>query len=285
MIKKTGLGKGLDALLPRGTLGEKEPAIFSCAIEEVKPNPYQPRRVIKNDRIEELASSIKEKGVIQPIIVRRVDSGYELIAGERRWRAAQKAGLKNIPIIVKDVSPAEALELALIENIQREDLNPLEEAEAYNRLIREFGLTQEELASRVGKERSTVANFLRLLKLPDYIKENIWAEAISMGHARVLAGVEYPEDQRLVRDMIIRKGLSVRETETLVRRLKKPRRPAGKRQPDSHTLSLAEEMVRHLGTRVRISRRGKRGKIEIDFYSEEDLGRIVDYITGLERGV
>lgn len=284
MIKKTGLGKGLDALLPSGTQEEKEPAIFSCAIEEVKPNPYQPRRVIKNDRIEELASSIKEKGIIQPIIVRRVDSGYELIAGERRWRAAQKAGLKDIPIIVKDVSPAEVLELALIENIQREDLNPLEEAGAYNRLIQEFGLTQEELASRVGKERSTVANFLRLLKLPDYIKENIWAEELSMGHARVLAGIEYPEDQRLVRDMIIKKGLPVRETEALVRRLKKPRRPAGKNQPDSHTLSLAEEIMRHLGTRVRISRRGKRGKIEIDFYSEEDLARIVDYISGLEQG-
>ncbi|HED00956.1 MAG TPA: ParB/RepB/Spo0J family partition protein [Proteobacteria bacterium] len=285
MIKKTGLGKGLEALLPKGTQEEKEPAIFSCAIEEVKPNPYQPRQVIKNDRIEELAASIKEKGVIQPIIVRRVDSGYELIAGERRWQAAQKAGLKNIPIIVKDVSPAEVLELALIENIQREDLNPLEEAGAYNRLIQEFGLTQEGLASRVGKERSTVANFLRLLKLPDYIKENIWAEALSMGHARVLAGIEYPEDQRLVRDTIIKKGLSVRETEALVRRLKKPRQPAGKTQPDSHTLSLAEEIMRHLGTRVRISRRGKRGKIEIDFYSEEDLARIVDYISGLERGV
>ncbi|MDP2798627.1 MAG: ParB/RepB/Spo0J family partition protein [Deltaproteobacteria bacterium] len=284
MIKKTGLGKGLDALLPSGTQEEKEPAIFSCAIEEVKPNPYQPRRVIKNDRIEELASSIKEKGIIQPIIVRRVDSGYELIAGERRWRAAQKAGLKDIPIIVKDVSPAEVLELALIENIQREDLNPLEEAGAYNRLIQEFGLTQEELASRVGKERSTVANFLRLLKLPDYIKENIWAEDLSMGHARVLAGIEDQEGQRMVRDTIIKKDLSVRETEALVRRLKKPHQPAGQRQPDSHTLSLAEEIMRHLGTRVRISRRGKRGKIEIDFYSEEDLARIVDYISGLEQG-
>ena len=285
MIKKTGLGKGLEALLPKGTQEEKEPAIFSCAIEEVRPNPYQPRRVIKNDRIEELAASIKEKGVIQPIIVRRVDSGYELIAGERRWHAAQKAGLKNIPIIVKDVSPAEVLELALIENIQREDLNPLEEAEAYNRLTLEFGLTQEELASRVGKERSTVANFLRLLKLPDYIKENMWAEDLSMGHARVLAGIEDPEGQRMVRDTIIKKGLSVRETEALVRRLKKPHRPTDKRQPDSHTLSLAEEIMRHLGTRVRISRRGKRGKIEIDFYSEEDLARIVDYISGLEQGV
>lgn len=285
MIKKTGLGKGLEALLPRGTQEEKEPAIFSCAIEEVKPNPYQPRRVIKNDRLEELAASIKEKGVIQPIIVRRVDSGYELIAGERRWHAAQKAGLKSIPIIVKDVSPAEVLELALIENIQREDLNPLEEAEAYNRLTQEFGLTQEELASRVGKERSTVANFLRLLKLPDYIKENIWAEDLSMGHARVLAGIEDPEGQRMVRDTIIKKGLSVRETEALVRRLKKPLRPTGQRQPDSHTLSLAEEIMRHLGTKVRISRRGKRGKIEIDFYSEEDLARIVDYISGLEQGV
>ncbi|MEW5948464.1 MAG: ParB/RepB/Spo0J family partition protein [Thermodesulfobacteriota bacterium] len=285
MIKKTGLGKGLEALLPKGTQEEKEPAIFSCAIEEVKPNPYQPRRVIKNDRIEELAASIKEKGIIQPIIVRRVDSGYELIAGERRWHAAQKAGLKSIPIIVKDVSPAEVLELALIENIQREDLNPLEEAEAYNRLTQEFGLTQEGLASRVGKERSTVANFLRLLKLPDYIKENIWAEDLSMGHARVLVGIEDPEGQRMVRDTIIKKGLSVRETETLVRRLKKPYRPKGNRQPDSHTLSLAEEIMRHLGTKVRISRRGKRGKIEIDFYSEEDLARIVDYISGLERGV
>lgn len=285
MTKKTGLGKGLGALLPGGVQEEKEQAIFPCPVEAVKPNPYQPRKVIKDNRIEELAASIKEKGIIQPVIVRRVDSGYELIAGERRWRAAQKAGLKTIPIIVKDVSPAEVLELALIENVQREDLNPLEEAGVYERLIQEFGLTQEELATRVGKERSTVANFLRLLKLPDYIRQDIWAESLSMGHARMLAGIENQEKQRLVRDTIIKKGLSVRETEALVRKLKRASKQIKRTRLDSHTLSLAEEMMRHLGTKVRILRRGKRGKIEIDFYSEEDLGRLVDYITGLEQGI
>ncbi len=284
MIKKTGLGKGLEALLPRGAQGETDQEFFFCAIEEIKQNPYQPRRVLKDRKIEELAASIKEKGVIQPIIVRRVDSGYELIAGERRWRAAQKAGLKTIPIIVKDVSPAEVLELALIENIQREDLNPLEEAEAYERLSQEFGLTQEELATRVGKERSTVANFLRLLKLPDYVKKDIWAEKLSMGHARALAGIQSPERERAIRDMIIKKGLSVRETEALVQRLKKPRRRTHKVQQDTHTVSIAEDMMRHLGTKVRILRRGKRGKIEIDFYSEQDLERLVEYITGVEPG-
>lgn len=282
MIKKTGLGKGLGALLPESMKEEQERAVISAPIEEVKTNPYQPRRVIKDDRIQELAASIKNKGVIQPVLVRRTDSGYELIAGERRWRAAQKAGLKNIPVIVKDVSPAEVVELALIENIQREDLNPLEEAGAYQRLVQEFGLTQEEVAARVGKERSTVANFLRLLKLPEHIKKDIWTEDLSMGHARVLAGIQDLEKQRQVRDAIVKKGLSVREAEAAVRRLKTSRRRTQTAPQDSHTESLAEAMMQALGTRVRISRRGKGGKIEIDFYSEPDLERIVDSVTRLE---
>lgn len=280
MIKKTGLGRGLGALLPEKVPEEKGLAVFYSPIEEVRINPYQPRRAIKDSSIQGLAASIKEKGVIQPVIVRRADSGYELIAGERRWRAAQKAGLKTIPIIIKDVSPSEALELALIENIQREDLNPIEEAQAYERLLVEFGLTQEELAARVGKERSTVANFLRLLKLPDYIQQDLWAESLSMGHARLLAGIQDAKAQRLVREAMVKKGLSVREAEALVRRLKEPHRRSKQMQTDSHTLSLAEELTRHLGTKVCISRRGKGGKIEIEFYSEGDLERLVDHLSG-----
>lgn len=280
-MKKTGLGRGLAALLPNDSQLSSEKAILLCPIEDICPNRYQPRKVLSDSGIEDLAASIKEKGIIQPIIVRRVESGYELIAGERRWRAAQKAGLKAVPVIVKDVSPAEVLELALIENIQRRDLNPLEEAEAYARLINEFGLTQEIVAERVGKERSTITNFIRLLKLPDYIKEDLWAQKLTMGHARALAGMEDAAHQKLIRDAIIKGSVSVRETEALAKKKKVPRRKKTRRS-DTHTLFLAEELIGCLGTRVRIVSNGKRGKIEIEFYSAEDLERITDYIIGRE---
>lgn len=282
MIKKAALGRGLAALLPQDENAENQ-SIRLCPIEEIKPNRYQPRKVFKDQSIEELAASIREKGIIQPIIVRRAESGYELIAGERRWRAAQKAGLGTVPVIIKDVSPAEVLELALIENIQRADLNPLEEAEAYDRLINEFSLTQEQVAARVGKDRSTVANCVRILKLPDYIKEDIWGEAITMGHARALAGIADPDYQRLVRDKIIKKSLSVREAEDLIKK-RKARRKMRSGKSDAHIAFLTEEIMRRLGTRVRIMRYGKRGKIEIEFYSEEDLERIVNGIIGEDGG-
>ncbi len=285
MIKQSGLGKGLGALLPQDSDDARERAMFFCPVEDVRPNRYQPRKLMDDSSIDELAASIREKGIIQPIIVRRADSGYELIAGERRWRAAQKAGLPTIPVIIKDVSPADALELALIENIQRKDLNALEEAEAYERLIREFGLTQEEVAERVGKERSTVANFVRILRLPDYIKEDIWQHKLTMGHARVLAGLENEETQRRLRDAILKKSLSVRQAESLVQRLNKSSRRARSVSKDSHVNSLAEDLMRHLGTKVRISKRGKKGRIEIEFYSEEDLGRIVESITSVDTAI
>lgn len=275
MMKKMGLGKGLSALLPKDE--EFDGSVFFCPLEEIRPNRYQPRKNVKDASIDDLAASVKEKGIIQPVIIRRADQGYEIIAGERRWRAAQKAGLSRIPAIIKDVSNAEALELALIENIQRKDLNPIEEAEAYERLIDEFGLTQEDVAGRVGKERSTVANSLRLLRLPDYIKEDIYGHLLSMGHARVLAGIENTDSLKLIRDAIIKRALSVRAAENLARGLSKTGKRHSSRK-ETHISSLTEDLMRCLGTKVRISKRGKKGRIEIEFYSEEDLDRILNSI-------
>jgi ParB family chromosome partitioning protein len=212
------LGKGLGALIP-DIEKEDRKNLFSCGIEEITPSRYQPRKGFDEGRLTELANSIKEKGIIEPLIVRKTDGGYELIVGERRWRAAQRAGLKEVPVIVRNVTTAEAMELALIENLQREDLNPLEEAEAYKRLMEEFHYTQEELAKRIGKDRATVANAVRLLKLPQEIAAHLADESISSGHARTLLGLNSPEEQKMACSRIIKRGLSVRETERLVKRL------------------------------------------------------------------
>ncbi|RPI51359.1 MAG: ParB/RepB/Spo0J family partition protein, partial [Deltaproteobacteria bacterium] len=254
MKLKGGLGKGLGALLSTEDIYDLEsPGFFLCPIEKIRPNPDQPRKHIDQDSLEGLAGSIKEKGILQPLVVWEVDGVYELIVGERRWRAAQKAGLKAVPVVIKDVSPDELLELALVENIQREDLNPLEEAMAYSRLIDELGLTQSQVASRVGRERSTVANFLRLLQLPDYAQADLLDGRLSMGHARAILMLEDPESRKELRDQITKKDLSVRQAEALARRLAKGKRLCARaRKEDPDIRNLCEELTRRLGSKVKI---------------------------------
>jgi len=282
--KKMALGKGLGALLPEYDQGETR-ALFYCGIEEVLPNRAQPRKHFDEARLEELAESIKENGILEPLIVRKVDQGYELIVGERRWRAAQKAGLKEVPVLVKEVDGREVLELSLIENLQRENLNPVEEAEAFKRLTDELNISQVELATRIGKDRATIANALRLLKLPTEVRDQLLQNRITAGHARAILSLEPKEKQKELCSLIIRKGLSVREAETLAKRWaekrKKPTASGRKKEElESQLNSLQNSLRQHLGTKVRIVPKGKRGKIEIEYYSNEDLGRIVEAILG-----
>jgi ParB family chromosome partitioning protein len=276
---KTALGKGLGALIPEK---EKATGILELDINAIVPNEYQPRRSFKDDSLHELASSIKEKGIIQPVIVRKVtDNSYRLITGERRWRAARLAGLTKLPAIIKDAAPAESLELALIENIQREDLNPLETAEAFQRLINEFNLTHDELSRRVGKDRATITNYLRILKLPSEIKSWIAKGSLSIGHAKALLQIENARIQVEVARKIIQKGLSVRETETLSKKLSSPstseRRPRTFKDPQ--IASLEEKLKQSLGTKVRLVHKGKKGgKIEIEYYSLDELDRLLEIL-------
>jgi ParB family chromosome partitioning protein len=282
--KRLGLGKGLGALIP-----EMEPeasgGLLICGIEEIVPNRSQPRKHFDESKIQELADSIREKGILEPLMVRRVEQGYELILGERRWRAAQKAGLHEVPVIVKDLPDREVLEISLIENLQREDLNPIEEAEAFKRLTEEFDLSQEELSKRIGKDRATIANTLRLLKLPSEIRTQLFENVITAGHARAILSLDTSEKQKELSALIIQKGLSVREAEAQAKRMAEKRQKGGSsrtKDPDveSQVTSLQDALKRHLATQVRILHRGKRGKIEIDYYSHEDLGRIVEAIVG-----
>lgn len=279
MSARQALGKGLGALIPDKPVaeGEGKKAFFACGIEEIHPNPYQPRKVFAEEPLQDLVQSIREKGILQPLVVRRKGEGYELIAGERRWRAAQKAGVKEVPILIKTVSDSELLELSLIENIQRENLNPIEEAEAYKGLAEQFHLTQEEISQKVAKDRATVANALRLLKLPPEIKQSLAEGKISMGHARAFLGLDGPEKQKTAWKKVLAGGLSVRQTENLVRRLR-PKIRTAPRENASAWEPLAEELQRSLGTRVRIVGRKKRGRIEIEFYSPEELERLLDLL-------
>ena len=282
VTKRVALGKGLGALIPE--FGKDEPkTLFYCGIEEIVPNRSQPRKHFDESKLQELADSIKEKGILEPLIVRRVEGGYELIVGERRWRAAQKAGLKEVPVIVKEIQGREALEVSLIENLQREDLNPIEEAEAFRRLTEEFEISQGELATRVGKDRTTIANALRLLKLPTEVKNQLLQNRITSGHARAILSLEAKEKQKELCALIIRRDLSVREAEALAKRWsEKPKRtvtPAKERSDlESQFNSLQDSLRRHLGTKVHITQKGKRGKIEIEYYSFEDLERIMETI-------
>jgi ParB family chromosome partitioning protein len=277
--KKLALGKGLGALIPGIDAAEKEhEKIFDCDVDLITPNQYQPRAHFSEAELEELALSINEKGILQPLIVRKNAAGFELIAGERRLRAAKKVGLKQVPVTVRNVSDAEMLEMSIIENIQRENLNPVEEAEAYHSLMAEFGLTQEEAAKRVGKSRPTVANLLRLRQLPGPIKESISKGTLSMGHARALLGAETAAQQNTAWRAVMSKGLSVRETEKLVKRMKSVGSKTSKRKESSDGVyfsGLAEELSRSFGTKVEIIRRGKKGKVSIEFYSDEDLDNLI----------
>jgi ParB family chromosome partitioning protein len=283
--KRMALGKGLGALLPE--FGQAEPKAFLyCGIEEIIPNRSQPRKLFDESKIQELAESIKEKGILEPLIVRKTDQGYELIVGERRWRAAQKAGLKEVPVLVKEIESREALELSLIENLQREDLNPMEAAEAFKHLIEEFNISQEDLSKRMGKDRTTITNTLRLLKLPLEVRNQLLQNRITSGHARAILSLEHKEKQKELCALIIKKGLSVRQAEAIAKRWsEKPKKsvtPVKKRSDlESQLTSLQDSLRKYLGTKVLITQqKDKKGKIEIEYYSHEDLERIVEAILG-----
>lgn len=287
MSSRQALGRGLDSLIPvQGDIEEAPSAAATprqeLPIDLIKPNPFQPRKEFEPLELEELAASIREKGVMQPIMVRpRPDGSYELIAGERRLRACKLAGLAQIPVVIRDVDDTESLELALIENIQREDLNPVEEARAYQQLLSQFSLSQEEMAQKVGKDRSSVANTLRLLKLPAPVLEMVEKNLLSEGHARAILGLDNDDAMLRLAEKIRRDGLSVREAEKLAQGEKpaatgKPPKAAKGEVKDPHARHLEEELRRKLGTHVKVTpRTAQKGKIEIEYYSLEDLDRIV----------
>lgn len=283
--RKLALGRGLDALIPeREPLQGLREEFFQCDIDLIRPNPFQPRQQFPKDELAELSSSIKQQGILQPLLVRKSDTGYELITGERRLRASKLAGLRQVPVVIKDVSDANLLEMSIIENIQREDLNPLEEADAYHRLIMEFHLTQDQAANRVGKSRSAVTNLLRLRQLPTQIKSSIREGALSMGHARALLGAETAAQQNAVWRQVMSKSLSVRQTESLIKRLKTEKKKGSKRaagSDDVYFASVSEDLSRQFGTRVQIKRRGKKGRVEIEFYNDEDLDRLLNLFNQL----
>jgi ParB family chromosome partitioning protein len=294
-MAKHGLGRGLGALIRDGVTPEQvkpepgaAPGVQGIPVAGIRENPWQPRRRFDEEALAELTESVRKRGVLQPLLVRAVEGGYELIAGERRLRAARKAGLADVPAIVMDVPDEDAAELALIENLQREDLDPIEEAEGYRMLVERFGLTQELIAQRVGKARASVANALRLLDLPDAVKQLLSIGNLSVGHAKVLLGLEIGEEQNLVARRIVEQGLSVRDAERLIRKLKQtPRKPRTARTdiPASHLNDLSERLHAHFGTAVRVipcktyaNGKKAKGAIEIDYYSGEDLDRILDIL-------
>ncbi len=288
MAKRKALGKGLSALIPDAAplkdpfdkgMGKFTGAdLFNVNVEDIVSNQYQPRKHFDDEKLNELAISIKENGVIQPLIIRNTDDGYELIAGERRLRAAIKAGLEQVPVVIKDVSDSETLQLALIENIQREDLNPIEEANSYLRLIEEFKITQEDLSQQVGKDRSTISNMLRLLSLPEQVKQDVARGTISSGHARALLSLGDKSDILKARQIIESKAMSVRDTEALVKRMKEGKTEVEKKETkiDYLLLELGDELTRALSTKVKIISRGNGGKIEIEYYSNQELERLLE---------
>ncbi len=285
-MSRQALGKGLEALIPLQGDVETRPSTSSrpneIPIENIVPNPFQPRQAFSPQELDELAASIREKGIVQPILVRPHTGGkFEVVAGERRWRAAKLAGLSQVPALIRELSDHESLEIALVENIQREDLNPVEEAQAYNQLITQFKLTQEEMAKKVGKDRSSVANTLRLLQLPPSILEMVKKSRLSEGHARALLGISDTGAMERLAQKVVRDNLSVREVERLAQGIK-PAKPvkakSSKRSDlkDPHTRNLEEELRRKLSTQVKVlPRSGQKGKIEIEYYSLEDLDRIL----------
>lgn len=299
MKNKLGtLGKGLGALLPTGMesnypsdneseMNSSSQDYFLCPVAMISPNPHQPRREMDDTTLMELSRSIQENGIIQPLVVRRTSNGFELIAGERRWRAAQLAHLDSVPVIVKNISETgpESLEMALVENIQRQNLNPLDEAYSYRTLADEFHLTQEQIAGKVGKERSTVANALRLLHLPEFVLADIRAEKLTQGHARALLSLlDFPDLLAMVHSQIISKNLSVRQTEQFVKSVKNPpvdrKKKGGKEKslPESYCRTICQDIEKHLQTKNRIIQNGSRGKIEIEYYSFDDLERLLNLI-------
>ncbi|OQY18087.1 MAG: chromosome partitioning protein ParB [Desulfobacteraceae bacterium 4572_35.1] len=282
MAKRPALGKGMGALISAAN-SDGDSKYFLCAIDELKPYANQPRKVFDDEKMAELVASIKEKGVIQPLVVRRVADHYQIIAGERRWRAAQKAGLTQVPVTVQDVAEDHAMEIALIENIQREDLNAIEEANAYKQLIEKFSLRQEDVAQRVGKSRASITNSIRLLTLPTEIQEDVLSGRISMGHARCLLSLDEVEDMLEAREQIIKKKMSVRMAEKLVKKIREFGTTQQKEKQsspvDAELANLEDILKKNLGTQVKIKPREKGGRIEISYHSNEELQRILDIMN------
>ena len=288
-VKKTGLGKGLDSMIPPKATPKavkgKESASSKTGetilkINEVEPNKKQPRKFFNEEALMELSDSIKQHGIVQPLVVKKQKDYYEIIAGERRWRAAKMAGLKEVPVVIKDYSPQEIMEVALIENIQREDLNPVEEAKAYQNLIKEYNLRQEEVANRVSKSRSAITNSLRLLKLCDPVLNYLIEETISSGHARALLALDDPEKQVSAAEKIVKEHLSVRETEKLVKNLNQPEKKVPKKELKNDFVykDMEEKLKQKIGTKVKINRKSENsGKIEIEYYTQDDLEKIIAY--------
>ena len=290
--KKMGLGKGLDSMIPPKTTSratkdslKTESQISKTGetilkINEVEPNKKQPRKFFNEEALQELSESIKQHGIVQPLVVAKKDDYYEIIAGERRWRAAKLAGLKEVPVVIKDYSPQEIMEVALIENIQREDLNPVEEARAYENLIKEYNLKQEELAQRVSKSRSAITNSLRLLNLSDEVLDMLMEETISSGHARALLALKDKDQQLQVAEKIISDKLSVREIEKIVKTINNPAKKTQKKELKNDFVyrDIEEQLKQTIGTKVRINRKSEdKGKIEIEYYSQDELEKIVSY--------
>jgi ParB family chromosome partitioning protein len=287
MNHKKVLGRGLGALIPQRQEAPEvhaTPGLAEIPISQIQPNPYQPRKTFNEASIEELARSVREHGIVQPLVVTRAGDKYKLIAGERRFRAAQKAGLTTVPALIKEMmQEGDALQIALIENIQREDLNPIEEALAYHQLHDDFQLTQEEISKRVGKERSTVANFLRLLKLPDPVKKLLASGQLSMGHARALLAIESPKKQEQLADRVVRKNLNVRQTEMLASESSPKTTEKKEKEKDVFTRDAEDKLQRTLRTKVEIDRRRRGGVIHIRYGSEDELIRVVDELMGRRR--
>jgi ParB family chromosome partitioning protein len=277
-MTRKALGKGLSALL-RDRESASESDQRELDLDLLEPNRYQPRQVFSETKLEELAQSIKVHGFIQPIVVRPAGDRYQIIAGERRWRAAQRLGLSRVPVAIKSISDENLLEVSLIENIQRENLNPIEEAKAYHCLSQEFGLTQEQVAQRTGKDRSTVTNLLRLLKLPKEIHQMMLDDRLSMGHARAILAVEGAPEQRALAEKTIEHGWSVRQVEKVIAASKALNHPKQKKRVDPNVRAATESLERSLGTRVRIVERGKKGRIEIEYYSQEELQRLYERLA------
>ena len=289
-MNRKALGKGINALIPDFEIGVPEPGVSGkqgvtqtreLLIDEISPNRFQPRKYFDDDKLEELVTSIRENGILQPVVVQKSETGYELVAGERRWRASKKAGLKKIPAMIREVSDTKALELAIIENIHRQDLNPIEEAEAYNRLAEDFSLTQEMIAEKVGKSRAAIANILRLLNLSRNIQENLISGKLSMGHARALLGLDNTGQMQAMCQEILKQGLTVRQTESKVNRLKKPeilKLASSMKKKNIFIRDLEKELERKLGTKVEVSPKKNGGKLVVSYYSDDDLERIQNLI-------
>jgi ParB family chromosome partitioning protein len=282
--KKRGLGKGLSALIQDkekvdtliGDSSNRDETVVSLPLDGIIPKPNQPRKIFQEEALDDLAQSIRENGIIQPIIVRKLEKGHEIIAGERRWRAAKEAGLEEIPCIIREIDDVTADRISLIENIQRENLNPIEEAQAYKRIMKEYSLKQDELAKAVGKSRSYISNNMRLLNLDDRVVQYIYEGKISGGHGKALLGIKNKEDQVKAAEKIVQFGLNVRDTESTVKKKKKVR---SKKTKENYILDLEEQLMSALGTKVTLNTGRKSGKIEIEYYNDDDLERLIDLIT------